>query len=395
MNINARAMDEGHIMSSGKNLQTSSSYNDQLSQKTNEMQPLKTSSSSLWPSIGNQMYHHHHHMNHHAFQMHPHHHQVMRLASATGNQVDQSSAVTGESTAMVNCPPTTTATTANAANVQSAISPSDSGPSNASLDNNDSNGTVFSGTPEHKGSIASRSEINYPVIGDHSSIYLSKQNRKLVRFVTVIAYIFFVSLAAIVLSFFYFFLWDPSMEGGVASDVPHDHFTGSVALMGTVMERTGRKKFGASHFPAAINPSLQIHPDARNIPCPCDPTGHRISNDPTSDSDDTSNSNNGDSNVVVPPPASPTIGHLQQGIHVGVGSKSLSNAIPTAPSVYELIARRPRVIPIHSSFVNDHDHDATSKQFDEKQADGPSHIFTVEPDLSDMQNASSGAMNSH
>lgn len=429
-------MDEGHIMSSGRNLQCSTSFTDQLGHKSNEIASLKTSSSSQWPSVASQMYHHHHHMNHHAFQMHPHHPQAIRgvvgVAGAGGgyspgtaashgihgingtcHQIDQSTVtqancgggsagasgaagegvtVTGAATAAAAAASTTTTGPGMAANggnaVQSAISPSDSGPSNASLDNNDSNGTVFSGTPEHKGSIASRSEINYPVIGDHSSIYLSKQNRKLVRFVTVIAYIFFVSLAAIVLSFFYFFLWDPSMEGGVASDLPHDHFTGSVALMGPMMERTGRKKFGASHFPAAMNPSLSMHPDARNIPCPCDPSGHRVSTDGSNSED--GESGTGDTpNVIIPPPAAPTIGHLQQGIHVGVGSKSLSNSIPTAPSVYEMIARRPRVIPIHSTFVSD----ATSNHFDDRQVDSNSHPITLESTNGGemQQNASTGA----
>ncbi|KAI1287677.1 hypothetical protein HDE_10007 [Halotydeus destructor] len=74
------------------------------------------------------------------------------------------------------------------------------------------NGTVFSGTPEPKGSTCSRSEIHYPTIHNPDTIYETKRHRKLIRFVTVIAYIFAVSLAAIVLSLYYFFLWDPYMQ---------------------------------------------------------------------------------------------------------------------------------------------------------------------------------------
>ena len=397
-------------------LHNSTSYNEQLVRRGSgeAAATLRTSSSSVWPSLTHAMYHHHHHaMNHHAFQtaasrtigssgLSPlaseslqereknqlqHVHQREPAGASQEEREDATNSgrkSTGGLTASGNTHSTRQERTGHTGHpghggsvLASAISPSDSGPSNASLDNNDSNGTVFSGTPEHKGSIASRSEINYPVIGDHSSIYLSKQNRKLVRFVTVIAYIFFVSLAAIVLSFFYYFLWDPSMEGGVASDLPHDHNSASGSLLGTVMERTGRKKFGASHFPAAIAPPMPMHPDSRSLGCPCDSRGNRLpASVDASLSPDSGSDENTDNNIIAPPPAppsaTPTIGHLQQGMHSGVGSKSLSNVLPTAPSLYEMIARRPRVIPIHASFAND----LTSKQFDERHFDSHGEAMT-------------------
>jgi hypothetical protein len=70
-------------------------------------------------------------------------------------------------------------------------------------------------TPEPKSvSIpsGSRSEIHYPGVQNPSRIYESKKNRKIVRIMTVLAYMFAVSLAAIVLSLYYVFLWNPNMQ---------------------------------------------------------------------------------------------------------------------------------------------------------------------------------------
>lgn len=115
--------------------------------------------------------------------------------------------------------PGAAAVTAVASTAASSASPSDSaGTSGASADNN-SNGTGFSATPEPKSSgsqpSGSRSEIHFPHIESQSTnIYESKQNRKIIRLLTVIAYMFAVSLAAIVLSLYYLFLWDPYPPGG-------------------------------------------------------------------------------------------------------------------------------------------------------------------------------------
>ncbi|XP_076316580.1 uncharacterized protein LOC143228950 [Tachypleus tridentatus] len=45
-----------------------------------------------------------------------------------------------------------------------------------------------------------------------SKIYETKRNKKIIRLMTVFAYVFSVSLAAIVLSLYYVFLWDPAMD---------------------------------------------------------------------------------------------------------------------------------------------------------------------------------------
>lgn len=58
----------------------------------------------------------------------------------------------------------------------------------------------------------SRSEIHYPAVQNPSRIYESKKNRKIVRIMTVMGYMFAVSLAAIVLSLYYAFLWNPNMQ---------------------------------------------------------------------------------------------------------------------------------------------------------------------------------------
>lgn len=79
-------------------------------------------------------------------------------------------------------------------------------------------GTGVSETPEPKssGSIpsGSRSEIHFPGGNQDppSKMYESKKNKKIIRFMTVLAYMFSVSLAAIVLSLYYIFLWDPDMQ---------------------------------------------------------------------------------------------------------------------------------------------------------------------------------------
>lgn len=88
-----------------------------------------------------------------------------------------------------------------------------------SMDNR-SNGSGSIGTPEPKGSITSRSEVNYPAIDSQSSLICESKNRnrKIIRFMTVIAYIFFVSLGAIVLSLYYFFIWVPRMQLGPFPD---------------------------------------------------------------------------------------------------------------------------------------------------------------------------------
>lgn len=43
-----------------------------------------------------------------------------------------------------------------------------------------------------------------------SSLYERKPNQKALKVLTVAAYILFVSMAAIILSFYYVFIWDPT-----------------------------------------------------------------------------------------------------------------------------------------------------------------------------------------
>ncbi|CAL1265222.1 unnamed protein product [Larinioides sclopetarius] len=61
---------------------------------------------------------------------------------------------------------------------------------------------------------AADGDIRFAGETSRSKIYEEKkQNKKLVRLLTVLAYVFSVSLAAIVLSLYYVFLWNPNMQG--------------------------------------------------------------------------------------------------------------------------------------------------------------------------------------
>lgn len=54
------------------------------------------------------------------------------------------------------------------------------------------------------------SEIKLAGNENKVKMYESKHKRKLIRVLTVVAYVFFVSLAAIMLSLFYMFIYNPS-----------------------------------------------------------------------------------------------------------------------------------------------------------------------------------------
>lgn len=97
---------------------------------------------------------------------------------------------------------------------------------------NRSNGSGSIGTPEAKGSITSRSEVNYLATENQSRLICESKNRnrKFIRFMTVIAYIFFVSLGAIVLSLYYFFIWVPRMQLGPFPDPNTAMGAGGVGL---------------------------------------------------------------------------------------------------------------------------------------------------------------------
>lgn len=120
---------------------------------------------------------------------------------------------------------------------------------------NRSNGSGSIGTPEAKGSIASRSEVNYPAIDSQSRLICESKNRnrKFIRFMTVIAYIFFVSLGAIVLSLYYFFIWVPRMQLGPFPD-PNADLRSGIAGVSSLSSgsidpyRAGRKRGQVHHL---------------------------------------------------------------------------------------------------------------------------------------------------
>lgn len=60
-------------------------------------------------------------------------------------------------------------------------------------------------------------DANIKLAGEEAKdrLYEPKHKKKLVRVLTVVAYVFFVSLAAIMLSLYYVFLWNGNQKEGI------------------------------------------------------------------------------------------------------------------------------------------------------------------------------------
>ncbi|XP_044730938.1 uncharacterized protein LOC123293979 [Chrysoperla carnea] len=71
---------------------------------------------------------------------------------------------------------------------------------------------ILKSNNSHDSSTESTSQVK--LAGDEAKdkMYEPKQNKKVIRVLTVIAYLFFVSLAAIVLSLYYVILWKPRAQ---------------------------------------------------------------------------------------------------------------------------------------------------------------------------------------
>ncbi|MPC97945.1 putative transmembrane protein INAFM2 [Portunus trituberculatus] len=73
------------------------------------------------------------------------------------------------------------------------------------------------------------SPVRTPDDNHKESRYEPKQNKKIVRLLTVIAYVISVSMAAIILSLYYVFLWDPQMRyQPKAKHGPHNKNTNTI-----------------------------------------------------------------------------------------------------------------------------------------------------------------------
>lgn len=72
------------------------------------------------------------------------------------------------------------------------------------------------------------SSNNVKLAGEEAvgKMYESKQNRKLIRVLTVIIYVFSVSLAAIILSLYYMFFWQPQPRNSTHTPVYFTHHHG-------------------------------------------------------------------------------------------------------------------------------------------------------------------------
>merc|ERR1739844_425165 len=93
--------------------------------------------------------------------------------------------------------------------------------------------TKMNGTNGKNGGTSS--DVNYPANcamrlsstpgsdGDENDPYEPKQNKKIVRIMTVLVYVFTVSFGAILLSLYYLFLWDPYKNTGPPppTRIPH------------------------------------------------------------------------------------------------------------------------------------------------------------------------------
>jgi len=249
------------------------------------------------------------------------------------------------------------------------ISPKDSGGgvSGKSVDVNSNGTVVFStGSPEVKGSITSRSDICYPVIDTRSKIYESFQNRKIIRFLTVIAYIFFVSLGAIVLSLYYFFIWDPRMEARVVPEglVPpigplnppplHGVPPGMETVKFGKRHRVSISQHNINHYPLDASSPFRIpHPSPDTmVPFPV-PTAKPASST-SNGGDDSSNCDNSspaaspsDESSAPPgtfaedsPPSASLLSESSAVQQSPKGGGRTREFLPTAPSIYSLIVRR-------------------------------------------------------
>lgn len=199
-----------------------------------------------------------------------------------------------------------------------------------------SNGTMFSGSPDAKESIASRSEANYPIIDSRSGIWDARKNQKLLRFVTVIAYIFFVSLAAIVLSLYYYFFHVPHMGTSGYSDGRTMEEMNSLKGQDCVQESyvsRGRKRVSlqhnVEHFPLEAASQVVV-PSLGTTTAPHEFDHMSVSS--TSDDFETTTET-----IAVrftrheSPPET-----VAQALPLSAYAYSL----PTSPSVYEIISRR-------------------------------------------------------
>ena len=238
------------------------------------------------------------------------------------------------------------------------ISPTTSagGTSGAGSVDINSNGTMFSGSPEAKESIASRSEANYPIIDSHSGIWDARRNKKLLRFVTVIAYIFFVSLAAIVLSLYYYFFHVPHMgtsgflDGRSAEEtLKAVDFAAQSPPIESFVGR-GRKRFplqhNVNHFPFPITPTESHPPEASSQVV----TSSSLSK---CDEQTPSPSFEGDEEPAETTTATIAVQFTRhesppETVAQALPLISRTYSLPTVPSVYEMISRRLRGKPASS-----------------------------------------------
>ena len=191
-------------------------------------------------------------------------------------------------------------------------------------------------SPGAKESIASRSDASYPMIECRSGFWDTRRNQKLLRFVTVIAYIFFVSLAAIVLSMYYYFFHVPNMGFTVEESFKLKPDASVIAVPMETFVGRGRKRVSlqhnVNHFPLEAT-SIEITTLSSSDPSlpKCDTeqttgTGMETKADDRQDFDEDG------------PPVRDGGPFNPQALPLN----SRPVGVPTMPSLYEMIARRSR-----------------------------------------------------
>ncbi|KAE9414904.1 hypothetical protein Angca_009212 [Angiostrongylus cantonensis] len=112
-----------------------------------------------------------------------------------------------------------------------------------------------------------RSRTKQPVYtSDKRAKFTQRESKKWIRFVTVLGYIFFVSLPAVSLSVYYIYLWDPGYIQKFQREVIN--YSVPIHKAPDVTFRSGRDLAGMGF-------SLASKPTPLSIQQPCPPCGSR------------------------------------------------------------------------------------------------------------------------
>ncbi|KAL6740954.1 hypothetical protein Aduo_014257 [Ancylostoma duodenale] len=106
-----------------------------------------------------------------------------------------------------------------------------------------------------------RSRTKQPVYtSDKRAKFTQRENKKWIRFVTVLGYIFFVSLPAVSLSVYYVYIWDP----GYINKFPAEVINASAPVhMSPILSSRLERDTSYSHGPSSEAPTSESCPSCR------------------------------------------------------------------------------------------------------------------------------------